>query len=434
MNEAACNVILNLINLAVRMMPIFVCLEPKRKNRENIAAVSVYLWVIMVSLQSLFHIREPVFLIIQGIFSCLFFLLLLIFFYGELTKKVFLYLSAWLFAVLSMSLNEFAASVLGESMFFSYSQICVLVSFLSACGFCIFVRYWLKSKISQLFLQLPKRSHLLLVTYPGMFLSISLFGTSTIFSRDSLAKRGFEDVVFYLAFCTMLLVLYVIILDSTLEAVSRERTEEELLFARQLLGKQREHYNQMLEHADELRIIRHDFRHHIHALLHMEKDQQIKYLLDLNKELDTSKEQNYCENPAVNQVLQECGVRCQKNHIDFVTHLDISAHIPVDDLTLCIVIGNLMENSIEACFKLKKSRFIHLQARWMQDHLMVLAENSYNGQIKEIGGKLLSTKQDGGLGLLSIRRILNRPGDDFDVYFDDTTFRAMVNIVNRTGI
>ena len=43
MNDAACTVFVNLINLAVRMMPIFVCLEPKHRDRENIAAISVYL-------------------------------------------------------------------------------------------------------------------------------------------------------------------------------------------------------------------------------------------------------------------------------------------------------------------------------------------------------------------------------------------------------
>ena len=80
MNDNACTIFLNLINLAVRMMPIFVCLEPKHRNRENIAAVSAYLWVIMVSMQSLFHIPQEIFFVFQGIFSCLFFLVLLIFF------------------------------------------------------------------------------------------------------------------------------------------------------------------------------------------------------------------------------------------------------------------------------------------------------------------------------------------------------------------
>lgn len=74
MNDAACNMFLNLMNLAVRMMPIFVCLEPRHKNREIIAAVSVYLWVIMVSLQFLFRIHDSVFVLIQWIFGGLFFL------------------------------------------------------------------------------------------------------------------------------------------------------------------------------------------------------------------------------------------------------------------------------------------------------------------------------------------------------------------------
>ena len=43
MNEAACNVILNLINLAVRMMPIFVCLEPKEEPGEHCGRIGISL-------------------------------------------------------------------------------------------------------------------------------------------------------------------------------------------------------------------------------------------------------------------------------------------------------------------------------------------------------------------------------------------------------
>ena len=128
MNDNACTIILNLINMAVRMMPIFVCLEPKHRNRENIAAVSAYLWVIMVSLQSLFHISPQVFFVFHGIFSCLFFLVLLIFFKGGLLEKAFLYISAWLFGVLSTSLNEFAVWLLLHRVSLTYGQISVVVS------------------------------------------------------------------------------------------------------------------------------------------------------------------------------------------------------------------------------------------------------------------------------------------------------------------
>lgn len=93
--------------------------------------------------------------------------------------------------------------------------------------------------------------------------------------------------------------------------------------------------------------------------------------------------------------------------------------------------GNLLENALEACRRLTGPRFILVQARWLDDHLMMLVENSYNGQIKKNGSRILSSKRDGGLGILSIKRILNQPGDEFDVDYNDTTFTAMVKIVDR---
>lgn len=432
MNDAACIVVTNLINLAVRMLPIFVCLEPKRKGREIIAAVSVYLWVIMIFMQSVLRISARVMVGFQGVFSCLFFLVLLIFFQGKLLKKSFLYVSAWMFGSLAVSLNEFFAWMLRAWIFLSYRQVCMIVTLVSACGFYFFVRFWLKDTANQLFSRLSVGSCSLLLTYPVIGLVIIWFGSVTIFSPEALATRGFGDVVFYLALSVMILVLYILILNSTLEITERRRTEEELVFARQLIGKQREHYNQMLEHMEQVRIIRHDFRHHIYALLHMEKEEQTRYLLNLQKELEASAGLMFCENQAVNGLLQSYDRTCREYGIRFQTQLDLSHHIPVDDLTLCIVIGNLMENAVEACRRLAENRFIRIQGRWVEDHLVMIVENSFNGQIRQKGETLLSSKKDGGLGMLSIRRVLNRQGDDFDICFNENVFTAMVKITDRT--
>lgn len=434
MNDAACNMFLNLMNLAVRMMPIFVCLEPRHKNREIIAAVSVYLWVIMVSLQFLFRIHDSVFVLIQWIFGGLFFLVLLIFFQGSLVEKAFLYVSAWLFAVLANSFNAFGAMAFRHVLPLSYGQICVIVSVVSATGFYLGVNNWLKPVAEQLFQQLSRRSCTLLVTYPAAMAGIILLGNATIFSREALRMETMEYMVFYLALSMMILVLYAMILNSTLEIITRRKTEEELQFARQLISRQREHYNQMLEHIQQIRIIKHDFRHHIYALLNMEKEEQTKYLVNLQKEFDSSGELVFCENLAVSGILQGYAQKCRQEQVDLQTRLDISAHIPVDDLTLCIVIGNLLENALEACRKLEENRFIHLNAKWMEDHLVMVVENSYNGHIRKSGDKILSGKKDGGLGMMSIRRILNRPGDDFDIDFNENRFTAMVCIADRTAL
>ncbi|MFR5730910.1 MAG: hypothetical protein ACLUD2_02145 [Clostridium sp.] len=141
MNDAACSVFQDLINLSVRMMPIFLCLEPKQKNRETIAACSVYLWVIMIFTQSLFHIPDRTFWIFQGIFSCLFFLLLLIFSRGSAVEKLFFYLSAWMLSNLSSFLNRFTAWCFHTLLPLSEEQLCTLVSLLNASLCCLFVHF-----------------------------------------------------------------------------------------------------------------------------------------------------------------------------------------------------------------------------------------------------------------------------------------------------
>ena len=428
MNDAACHVFQDLINLSVRMMPIFLCLEPKQKNRETIAACSVYLWAIMIFTQSLFHIPDHIFWIFQGFFSCLFFLVLLVFFHGSAVEKLFFYLSAWMLADLSSFLNRFTAWCFHTWLPLSEEQLCTLISLISASLCCLFVHFWLKKRARQIFGSLSARFCLLVAAYPALFLFIQLISERVLFPYGIPSGQSQSLLLFFLVLCVSLLLLYVLTLNSTAQIVKRKQTEEELTFARQMISKQREHYNQTLDYIEQVRIIRHDFRHHIHALLYMDKEQQVKYLKNLQKELETSEQKIFCENQAVNGLIQEYAVRAEKAGISFTARLDLSAHIPIDDLTLCIVIGNLLENAMEASKKMEKDSFIRIQARMDGDHLLMLVENAYNGSIQEKNGNILSSKKDGGLGMLSIQRILNRPGDEFDVYFNDDTFTAMVQI------
>ncbi len=431
MNDEACRIFLNLITLSVRMMPVFVCLEPKVKSRENIASISVYLWVIMTFLQILFHIPDSVFVGFQGLFSFLYFLILLLFFQGGLLEKAFLYLSAWLFAVLSASLNELIAWALLGRTELTYSQICVIVSALSAFGFYLGVRLWMKAAVKRLLTELSVRASTLLLAYPTISLLLLFVGTNTIFSSRALAVGGFGAVAFFFILCSMIVGLYVLILNSILELMERRKMTGELEVAKRLLYQQREHYHQILDYIEQVRIIRHDFRHHIHALQSMDRDAQARYLHDLQRELDSAATQTFCQNQAVNGLLQEFLGRCRENQVNLEAHLDLPETISVDDLTLCIVIGNLLENALDACRRFTGSRFVRIRCRWDGNHLKLLVENPFDGQVRKIGGELLSRKQEGGLGLLSIRRTLRCPGDDFEVSYSNSVFTAMATIAAR---
>lgn len=157
----------------------------------------------------------------------------------------------------------------------------------------------------------------------------------------------------------------------------------------------------------------------------------MQYLKSLQQEMDTSEGEILCQNQAVNGLLKEYAARAKRDGIAFSVQMDLSAHVPIDDLTLCIVLGNLLENAMEACRRMKEKAFINVRGRWMEDHLLMLVENSYSGQIRKSGDRILSSKKEGSLGLFSIRRMLNQPGDDLELCDNGNIFTAVVRIEGR---
>ncbi|MEE1086282.1 MAG: GHKL domain-containing protein [Schaedlerella sp.] len=433
MNNEACEIFINLICLAIRLMPIFICMEPKVKNKENIAAISVNIWVIMIFLQFLLDFEMKGFSLFQGIFSAIFFLVLLVFFKGSALEKAFLYVTAWLFSETTFSINEFFVWLLDSRIQLTRMEICVLSSVLWAFIVYLFIFFNAKTAVKLLFEEFSLRRCTLLIMFPVIALVLLYTGKNTIFSEESLRTIGTEMIIFYLLLNIMVVLAHVLILNSILGLLKRREAEEKLQFAKQMISQQNDHYNRILEYSEQVRIIKHDFRHHIYALLNMEKEEQTSYLKKLQKEMDSTTGLIFCQNVSVNGLIHGYATRTKKINVRLNVNLSLPDRVPIDDLSLCIVIGNLLENALEACKRFDgDDKFISLKGRWMDDHLILLVENSYRGQIMIKEGKLLSSKKSGGLGILSIKKVLNHPGDEFDIDYNENTFTAMVKMMSRT--
>ena len=433
MDRESTIVVLNLISLMIRMTPIFVCLRPRHAKHENIAAISVYIWTLMISAQSLFQIPEDEFTFFQAVFSALFFLILLVFFEGSLMLKAFFYFSAWFFAEILTSLNSFFAYVLREQSEQSYENISVLLAVSMLILFYVIVRYHFKERILRLFDQLSTRGTALVILMPVFFLILLYLGRQTVFSDESLLSGGLPILAFYLALYVFMLVFYFLTINDILLTIDQRTTEEQLTAAREIVSLKRKNYKQLMDYQKQIRIIKHDFSHHLHALEHMSDDERAAYVGKLRSELDQSEKFVFCDNAAVNSLLQEYKTRAKDDGIDFQTEISIEKDLPVDSLSICVILGNLLENAIEACAKCDKNseRFIILQMRDEAEGLRIMVKNSFNGKIRTYRSRLLTTKKSGGLGVLSIKRLLDNPRDDFDYYYDEDIFVAMVYLKHR---
>lgn len=431
MNYEAGTLLISVILLGVRMMPIFICLDAHYAKKETIAAISVYLWAIMVFIQSLAHIPGKYLSVMQGLFSLLFFLVLLIFFDGRLLKKAFLYISAWLFSILFVSLSLLVGWILRGTSF-SLVHIRLIVIACLAVWYYFFVRHFLSDPIDAIFRRISWRQSVLLLSVPTLFLLLLYIGTNSIFSADTIMSKDLKEMVFFLSLCLSFASLYLILVFNTYSTLQMHQTQIKLESASSLIAKQKEHYDRLLHYLEEIRIIKHDFRHHIHAIIHMSKEEQTSYLHRLDSEMNMITDLFFCENAAVNSLLQDYMAKTKKCGIALHVKVDIPRVMPIDDLTLCVIIGNLLENAFEACRKVPDSPAISISMKWNEDHLLILVENPYCGQLKKSGTYYASTKRSGGLGLVSIQRLLHMPGDDFDVCATPDRFAAMVKIMDRT--
>ncbi|MCR5521722.1 MAG: ATP-binding protein, partial [Lachnospiraceae bacterium] len=100
----------------------------------------------------------------------------------------------------------------------------------------------------------------------------------------------------------------------------------------------------------------------------------------------------------------------KKAKIRFTLEVDMPAELPLSDVEMCAVIGNILENAVFACKDIPvEERFADLVIRVENDsQLYIVAANSFNGEIEMDEGRLLSTHGGSGIGLSSIATVVTR--------------------------
>ena len=149
----------------------------------------------------------------------------------------------------------------------------------------------------------------------------------------------------------------------------KARLEYQVEAIERQLDMQRQQYAKITEHNHAIKTQRHDLRHHIAAIKGYSssnnKEGLNSYIDKLLKDIPSEDGIILCENFAVNAVASHYFSLARKHGINISAKLAIPAENgPVQDSDLCIIIGNLLENAIEACKKATlNERFIRINSR-----------------------------------------------------------------------
>lgn len=174
------------------------------------------------------------------------------------------------------------------------------------------------------------------------------------------------------------------------------------------------HFEEVQSIYAKMRGWRHDYHNHIQALLALvgDDDRTRDYLWKLNKDLTEVDTVVKTGNVTVDAILNSKLTLIKSKDIPVDAVAKVPDDLKISEIDLCAIIGNLLDNAIEAVLPLPaEERFIRIYIGMMKAQLYISVTNSTAAEPRKIGGKYVSTKGEGrGVGLMRVDSIAKRNG------------------------
>ena len=200
----------------------------------------------------------------------------------------------------------------------------------------------------------------------------------------------------------------------------------------QFLSMQQQRYESLKAAIEEARQARHDMRHQLNQIFALAEAgdlDNLKAYLAKTVSRIPDLDMNFCENRAADSVVGYYCALAKREGIPFCAKLDLPQTLPVDEIDLCLVLSNLLENAFEASLRTAPARRkIEVTAYVHAARLVLIeAENAFDGEINENSGVFRSSKRKGnGIGIQSVRHIAEKSGGASTVTYQDGLFCAKV--------
>ncbi len=216
-------------------------------------------------------------------------------------------------------------------------------------------------------------------------------------------------------------------------------TKEKLLFAEKHINNQVTHYQELNKHQNELRIFRHDIKNRLLSLMALVKDgKSNKALQIMENNLDWLEEMNNniinSGNPVVDAILQAKLHTAKDKSISLRISTKLAEEIKIDELELGIVLGNALDNAIEAVEKNKDdvNKFISLTLMLTDGRISISVSNPVEYYVNtESLTTSKSDKEKHGYGIKSIKAIAQKYDGIVSVNCKNKMFIISVNMANK---
>lgn len=192
-------------------------------------------------------------------------------------------------------------------------------------------------------------------------------------------------------------------------------------------------WNQKTERDAAISRMYHDLKRQINLIGNLETEAARELTQTLRESIEDFASIPDTGSAILNTLLGEKTQQCKEKHIAFSCVTQFQTLAPLQGIDICAIVGNALDNAIEACERMPEDANREIELRILQTDafLAFKVENTYEGILKKEHGRILSSKVDAdnhGIGLDSIRYSTEKYGGEIKINTTPERFTLKVVI------
>ena len=197
-------------------------------------------------------------------------------------------------------------------------------------------------------------------------------------------------------------------------------------------------YENINEIHDKLKYVYHDLKNHMICIKNYDtKEEMISYINNLEFQISDFDNLKNTGNKTLDIILGEKIYLCKKYNIEFEDNINISKLKFIQNIDICAIFANALDNAIEACMNIdnEMEKRIEVKATYINGFAIIKFINTKVNDIKFIDNRIQTSKDDNkihGIGLASIKYIVSKYDGEAIANYSDNEFILKIMIPIRT--
>jgi len=248
-----------------------------------------------------------------------------------------------------------------------------------------------------------------------------------------LLSRSLIFFIILSIFCVLFVCMDINICKLIEKASQAHLMEERVKSVSNQVIMQASYYENLSDEIYKYRKLKHDQHNYLSVLLSLLNEGETAKAVELIQQAVGKSEalaMGYCSNIVVDSILtSNKTIACEQN-IEYLIDVILDDNIGIDQIDLCSVFSNILDNAVTACKAVESGRLIMLSAAVKANYLIVRCKNTKANEIKLTNdNKLASSKgpdPEHGLGLSILGDIAQKYDGSINIKHDDKYFQITV--------